>query len=96
MKYEYTGNGLKEMRRSYKSDKKPFLTGIDMFFLPQCHRCEIIRTLKELFSPNYWSCGHITLQENERELKLKFDNLGQMFFTEFRLICIHRKKEVRL
>jgi serine O-acetyltransferase len=84
MTYTYTGNAAKRLIKSYQADKEPFITDKTIQFRE--HDCDIeeLRRLRELFFPNYWNCGSITILENKSRLEVKVNELGQIFFDGIR------------
>jgi len=82
MIYRYNGNATDRLLQSYRRDKQPFIRNTDMKFPKRENDLGEIKRLRELFFPNYWSCGSIT--KNRRELKIRIDKLGQVFFNGIR------------
>jgi len=82
MEYEYNGDAVEKMMESYGKDGELFITDPNVFFLPQMHRCEKIRMLKELFFPNYWNAGNLT--QSKEDLLKRFNELGEMLLYGMR------------
>jgi len=68
-----------QLLKSYKEDRKPFLTGINRKFSFREYPFEEINLIKQLLFPAYWNCEEITKQENNKKLVGKMEELGKLF-----------------
>lgn len=66
--------------QSYSLDTEPFSIDPAIKFPQRTDGFEEVKRLKELFFPNYWNCGFITMPENRAELEKRINELGQSFF----------------
>lgn len=82
LRYKYKGDAVDRLLLSYQEDKNDgnFITDTTLRFPSRDNGFEEVRTLKELFFPNYWNSGSITNSEHREELENKINELGQLFF----------------
>lgn len=80
MIYKYERGVIDRLLQSYQKDKEPYITDTTIKFPKRDNGFEEIRKLNELFFPNYWNCGLITIPENRSGLEKKIIELGKAFF----------------
>jgi serine O-acetyltransferase len=84
MIYRHVEEIVSRLLDSYKADEAPFLTDPTLKFRELDCDLEEARRLRELFFPNYWNCGWISLPENKTELEHRLNELSHLFFQGIR------------
>lgn len=84
MNYRQIEEIVTRLLQSYQADETPFLTDSTLKFRELDCDLEEARRLRELFFPNYWNCGWITLPENRTELEHRLSELSHLFFQGIR------------
>jgi len=84
MTYKYKGGAVERLLESYRKDKNHFITDTTIRMPKYGNDFKELRTLKELFFPNYWNCGPITKSTNKPKLEKKINELAQAFFDGIR------------
>ena len=84
MNYRHVEDVVSRLSQSYQSDEAPFITDTAVKFRDLNCEFEEARRLRELFFPNYWNCGWVSLPENKNELEHRVNELSHLFFQGIR------------
>ncbi len=84
MNYRHVEEIVSRLAQSYQADQDPFITDTAVKFRDLNCEFEEARRLRELFFPNYWNCGWISLPENRTELEHRVNELSHLFFKGVR------------
>ena len=82
--YNYSGDGIRKLIKSYVTDEPPFITANDLKFPEIESDSGVVRELKAVFFPRYWNRGSDYDPSQQELLEFQLNNVGTLLYEDIK------------